>query len=297
VDRHRLECFIALAEELNFHRAADRCHITQPAMSQQLRLLENQLQVQLIDRDKRRASLTPAGQVFLDEARRLIRQMELSVSLAQRTHRGEIGQLRVGVTSPALYVLFPEIIKAFRDVLPDIGVLISEMTTAQVEKALRDGDVQVGVVHPPLDDPSLACDLIAQVPFSVVLPDTHPLAERDTLELADLASAGFIMFPRQIAPKLYDSIIGLCTDAGFSPEIVMEAHPAQSIIALAAAGVGIGFIASRVQRLQRPGVVYRPLRGPRPYLSLGTAYLQDSRSEAMRVFLTQAEQVGAQLVN
>ena len=297
MDRHRLECFIALAEELNFHRAAERCHITQPAMSQTLRLLENQLQVQLIDRDRRRASLTPTGQVFLDQARRIVRQMDLSVSLAQRTYRGEIGQLRVGVTAPALYVVLPEIIKAFRRALPGIGVLVSEMTTAEVEKALRDGDIQVGVVHPPLEDASLVCDLIAQVPFSVVLPDGHPLAERDTLELADLASAGFIMFPRQIAPKLYDNIIGLCADAGFSPELVMEAHPAQSIIALAAAGVGIGFIASRVQQLERPGVLYRSLRGPRPYLSLGAAYLRDSRSQAMRAFLTQAERVGARLVN
>lgn len=295
MDRRRLECFIALAEELHFHRAADRCHMTQPAMSQQLRLLEQQLQAQLANRNKRRVSLTRAGEVFLQEARHIVRQMDTAAQLVRRTDRGELGHLRVGVTSPALYVVFPEILALFRQQLPDVSVLVEEMTTAEQEQALRDGRIQIGIGHPPLDDPSLACEMIARSAFNLVLAEDNPLSRKPQLELADLASEHFILFPRKIGPKLYDTIIGLCRSAGFSPMVILEAYPAQSIIALACAGYGVGFIASPLQRLPRPGVVYRPLQGAKPYLTLGVAFLADGSSPAISAFVAAAKCAGAQI--
>lgn len=283
---------MALAEELHFHRAAVRCHMTQPALSQQLRALEDQLQVQLVFRNKRRVALTRPGVVFLDEVRKILRGMDVAIALARRTDKGEVGQLRIGVTAPALYIVFPEIVRAFSDRLPDVGVIVQEMTTSQIEQALRAGAIQLGVVHPPLEDASLACKVIATTAFNIVLSDRNPLAKRRKLSLKDLANEQFIIFPRVIGPQLYDHIISLCQAQGFSPKVILETTPAQSIIAMAAADFGIGFIASEYQRLDRPGVVYRKLDGVTPYLSLGVAYQADDESPAVNTFLAVAERVG-----
>lgn len=292
MDRRRLQSFIALSEELHFHRAAARCHITQPALSQQLQQLEAELQVQLVHRNKRRVSLTRAGEMFLNEARKILRQMEHAALLARQTDRGEIGQLSVGVTAPALYIIFPEIMHQFRTELPNVGVNVHVMTTAEQEAALRSGTIDVGIFHPPLDDQSLSSHPIARMRFNVVLSDRNHLASRPSLRLEDLSKERFIIFPRVIGPRLYDEIITLCQQAGFSPEVILESSPAQSIIALAAADFGIGLIASRLQQFDRPGVTYRPLEGPAPYLTLGVAYPSDETSPAIRTFLDVATAVG-----
>ena len=292
MDRFRLECFVAVAEELHFRRAAERCHISQPAISQQIRTLERELDVQLAHRTKRTVTLTTAGAVFLREARRTLRQMDHAVSLARRTERGEIGQITVGATAPALFVLFPEVATRFRAALPQVGMVVQELTTAEQEYALNRGDIDVGLVHPPLDDPGLAAEEVASPDFHLALPATHRLAVHDTVALEELAGESVVLFPRQIAPRLHDTILALCRDAGFSLRIAVEAHPAQSIIAMVAAGVGLGFIAGELQRLDRPGVTYRPLRGPAPRLSLGVAYHPDEVSPAVQVFLDAARVAG-----
>jgi DNA-binding transcriptional LysR family regulator len=295
MDRRRLECFLALAEELHFHRAAVRCHMTQPALSQQLRALEDQLQVQLVYRSKRHVSLTRAGEVFLDEVRKILRTMDRAVDAARRTEKGEIGQLTIGVTAPALYIVFPEIVREFNLRLPEVGIVVHDMTTAEQEQALRNRTIQLGVVHPPLEDASLSCQTIATTAFNIVLSDLNPLAKRRRLTLRDLANEQFIIFPRTIGPQLYDHIISLCQAEGFSPKVILETTPAQSIIAMAAADFGIGFIASEHQMLARPGVVFRKLTGVTPHLSLGVAYDGTDVSPAMKVFLEIAQRVGAQV--
>lgn len=292
MDRTGLECFVALADELHFGRAAERCHISQPAMSQQIRRLEQTIGVRLAHRNKRMVSLTPAGHAFLGEARKMLRHMTEAADMAARVDRGEIGQLRLGVTAPALYVIYPEIAAAFRKAHPDVGVLVREMTTAEQERALLRGDLDIGLVHPPLEDRGLAVREIGRAPFHVALPAEHRLTAVDTLELRDLRDEHAVIFPRQIAPQLYDTVLRQCQDAGFTLKIAMEAFPAQSIIALVAAGVGVGFIASRTQRLDRHGVTYRPIRGPHPQLSVGVAYHPDGTAPAVRAFLEAARTAG-----
>lgn len=293
MDRPGLECFVALAEELHFGRAAERCHISQPAMSQQIRRLEHTIGVRLAHRNKRIVSLTPAGVAFLAEARKMLQHMDIAADIALQVDRGQIGQLRLGVTAPALYVVYPEIAAHFRKAHPDIGIRVREMTTAEQERALRHGDLDVGLVHPPLDGTDLAVREIGSAPFHVALPTHHRLTERSSLWLSDLAGEPAVIFPRQIAPQLYDTVLSQCREAGFTLKIAMEAFPAQSIIALVAAGVGVGFIASQRQRLTRAGVTYRPIRGPRPHLTIGAAYQVDETAPAVRAFLTSAEIAGS----
>jgi DNA-binding transcriptional LysR family regulator len=292
VDRVGLECFVALAEELHFGRAAERCHLSQPAMSQQIKRLEQRLDVRLAHRNKRMVSLTRAGQVFVTEARKMLRHMDDAAALALRTDRGEVGQLRLGVTAPALFVVYPEIATLFRERLAGVGLVVRDMTTAEQEHALRRGDLDVGLVHPPLDDPGLAVEEIGRAPFHIALPVGHPLTRHTSLELGDLEREQVVIFPREIAPQLYDTVLQLCLEAGFSLRISMEAHPAQSIIALVAAGVGIGFIASETQRIDRAGVTYRPIRGPGPELRIGVAYHADEAAPSVAAFLAVAREAG-----
>ncbi len=284
MDRRRLLSFVALAEELHFERAAVRSHITQPAMSQQLQQLESQVGARLVYRTKRRVSLTQAGEVFLGEARRIIAQMDAAALRARQIDRGEVGELTVGVTAPALFIVFPEIVARFAEKAPHVRLVTHEMTTDEQESALRSGEIQVGVVHPPLVDESLVCRDIARAAFDIVLSSRNPLAALPELTLKDLAREQFILFPRRIGPRLYDSILTLCMEAGFSPSVIREAHPAQSIVALAACNFGVGFIASEVQHFNRPLAVFRRLSGVAPQISLGIACRRDDPSPQVRMF-------------
>lgn len=293
MDKRALECFIALAEELHFHRAARRCHISQPGLSQQLRRLEDLLQVQLVLRSNRQVSLTRAGTVFLAEARKILKTMDGAVEMARETEKGIVGHLRIGATASALFILLPEITARFSEALPDVHLYIDHLTTSEQEAALRNNEIHVGVCHPPLTDPALECELLAELQFDVVLSDRNPLAGRPWLTMKDLVNQTFILFPRDVGPRLYDQIIALCHDEGYSPRQIVEAVPAQSIVAMAACDVGIGFVASKVQHYDRPPAVYRKLRGPAPRLTLGGAHAGGRISPLVRQFLDIAVEVGA----
>lgn len=295
MDRRRLECFVAVAEELHFNRAALRCHISQPGLSQQLRQLEKQLGVQLLYRSKRQVSLTHAGEVFLREARSILYMMHHATEVTRQTDQGLIGSLRIGTTPSALFIAMPEILAEFRRALPHVYLEVSSMTTAEQESALRAGLIHVGVLHPPLDDPSLVSIPLGELPFDVVLSTDNLLCRRPHLTMGDLAEEHFIMFPRAVGPRLYDHIIGLCQDAGFSPRKILEASPAQSIVAMAACNLGIGFVASRVQHYRRPQVEYRTLRGPAPRLTLGIAHAGEPVVPAVRQFIAAAHSVAGAL--
>lgn len=295
MDYRSLSCFVALAEELHFGRAAARAHISQPGLSQQLRRLEQQHQVHLVNRSKRHVSLTLAGETFLVEARKILRSMDQAVELTQQTQSGVIGHLSIGVTASALFVALPEILRRFEADLPDVNVIVHDMTTAEQELALLRGDIHVGLVHPPLSDAHLACAEIARVPFDVVMSEKNPLSRKKKLAFGDLAGERLILFPRAIGPRLYDEIIAMCTKEGFSPDII-EASPVQSIVALAACNLGVGLVAFRVQHYGRSAAVFRALSGAAPQLTLGVAHLPTTQSVTVAKFIAAAEAVGATLV-
>jgi DNA-binding transcriptional LysR family regulator len=295
MDHRSLTCFVALAEELHFGRAAARAHISQPGLSQQLRRLEQQHQVHLVNRSKRHVSLTLAGEVVLVEARKILRAMDQAVELTQQTQSGVVGHLSVGVTASALFVALPEILSRFKAELPDVNVMVHDMTTAEQELALLRGDIHVGLVHPPLSDAHLASTEIARVPFDVVMSDKNPLARRRRLTFKDLAGERLILFPRAIGPRLYDEIIAMCHQAGFSPDII-EASPVQSIVALAACNLGVGLVAFRVQHYGRSAAVFRSLSGEAPQLTLGVAHLPTTQSVTVAKFIDAAVKVGDGLV-
>jgi DNA-binding transcriptional LysR family regulator len=296
MNRRRLRAFIALAEDLHFGRAAVRCNITQSALSQQIRQLEEELNVDLALRTKRSVSLTEAGQAFLIEARKILRNMDDAVHLVREVGSGRSGQLIVAATAPALFISLPEMIYQYKQEMPGIQVMVRELSTTDQESALRSGDIDVGICHPPLEDSSLQCAKIAEIFFDIVMNKDNLLAKKRTLRLKDLINERFIVFSRVIAPNMYDHVIALCQEEGFSPKVILEASPAQSIVGLAACGVGIGLIASQLQHFPQPLVVFKKLTGPAPKLSLGVAYSKAVPSVTLQKFVEVAQRVGKNLV-
>ncbi len=295
MDRRNLECFVALADEAHFHRAAQRCNISQPGISQQLRKLEEHLEVTLLNRSSRQVSLTPAGAAFLVEARRILHDIDNATRIARLVDQGLQGTLVIGSTASGLFILLPEIIERFTGRHSAIQVDVRHMTTHEQEIALERSEIQAGICHPPLSNRKLGAEMLVSLPFSVVMPEHHPLASRETIRLADLCNETAILFPRQVGPLLYDSMVSLFRQEGFLPERIIEASPVQSIIAMAACGAGFGFVASSVQQLPRRGVVYRDIVGPRPHITLGIAFPETGPSQLARAFADCAHETVRQL--
>ncbi|MEH1853513.1 MAG: LysR family transcriptional regulator [Nostoc sp.] len=261
--RH-LRYFVTLAEELHFGRAAERLHIAQPPLSQQIRQLEKELGFELFHRTKRNVHLTEAGQVFLDEVQQIMRQLQQAIQIGQQTSRGEMGQLVVGFVSSAAYNILPTILRTFRSYVPGVSIELHELTTDQQLEWLRGGRMDVGFLRPPVEDNKFSCETIFQEPLMVALPEAHLLANQSDICWRSLANEPFILFPRILAPGLYDLIISLCQQAGFSPKVVQEAIQMQTIVSLVAAEMGIAIVPASLQNLQRIGVVYKTLQEPSP---------------------------------
>ncbi|MBG4271391.1 LysR family transcriptional regulator [Pseudomonas aeruginosa] len=262
--RH-LRYFIAVAEELHFGRAAERLGISQPPLSQQIQALEEEIGARLFERTNRRVELTDAGRLFLDESRQVLAQVDKAVLLARRAHLGELGELKIGFTSSAPFTsTIPSSIHAFRKAYPDVHLDLQEMSSRQVLKALLEESLQVGVIRPlALPDAVHWVELFRE-PLVAVLRADHPLAagSEDGLAIAALAEEPFVFFPRSYGTGLYDQVIVLTRQAGFSPRIAQEASEAMTIIGLVSAGLGVSILPASFRRTRVDGVVYRTLSDP-----------------------------------
>ncbi|MGC3577123.1 LysR substrate-binding domain-containing protein [Pseudomonas aeruginosa] len=262
--RH-LRYFIAVAEELHFGRAAERLGISLPPLSQQIQALEEEIGARLFERTNRRVELTDAGRLFLDESRQVLAQVDKAVLLARRAHLGELGELKIGFTSSAPFTsTIPSSIHAFRKAYPDVHLDLQEMSSRQVLKALLEESLQVGVIRPlALPDAVHWVELFRE-PLVAVLRADHPLAagSEDGLAIAALAEEPFVFFPRSYGTGLYDQVIALTRQAGFSPRIAQEASEAMTIIGLVSAGLGVSILPASFRRTRVDGVVYRTLSDP-----------------------------------
>lgn len=262
--RH-LRYFIAVAEELHFGRAAEQLGISQPPLSQQIQAMEEELGVRLFERTNRRVALSEVGRLFLPEARQVLAQLEQAVAVARRAQRGELGELKVGFTSSAPFTsTIPRAIRAFRQACPEVHLDLRELSSRGVAEAVHEGRLQVGVLRPlaPLPEELVALELFAE-PLVVVLPVGHPLAGgADGVRLAELGEEPFVFFPRSYGTGLYDQVIALTRQAGFSPRIAQEASEAMTIIGLVSAGLGVSILPASFRRTRVDGVVYRTLSDP-----------------------------------
>lgn len=279
-----LRYFVAVAENLHFGRAAEQLHITQPALSRQIRALEVELEVQLFYRTKRSVRLTIAGQAFMAEAQQILNYIDRAVLTTQMTARGEMGQLRVSFTASALRDIVPKIVREFRDCYPEVQLTMTEQNTEDQVRSFRAHQIDVGFLYLPIDDQQLLITPLRQETLVVALLKDHPQATNSRLKLGDLANEPLILHPRSEGPHLYDQIIQLCQQAGFTPSVVQEAVASQTRIGLVAAGIGVTLIPETLKDLGNSAVVYRQLEGITLSLQLAIAHREDNRSPIIQHF-------------
>ena len=259
--RH-LRYFIAVAEELHFGRAAQVLGISQPPLSQQIQALEQELGARLFDRTNRRVALSEAGRLFLEEARRVLAQVDKAADVARRAQLGELGELKIGFTSSAPFnSSIPQAIFAFRQTFPAVHLDLKEMSSREVAEGLVDESIEVGIMRPLALPDSLSAVELFREPLVAVIRADHPLAEgsEDGLQLAALADEPFVFFPRSYGSGLYAQLLSLARQAGFSPHFSQEAGEAMTIIGLVSAGLGVSVLPASFQHMRIKGVVYRPL--------------------------------------
>ncbi|MGE7960044.1 LysR substrate-binding domain-containing protein [Pseudomonas sp. NPDC089530] len=285
--RH-LRYFIAVAEELHFGRAAQVLGISQPPLSQQIQVLEQEVGARLFERTNRRVELSEAGRLFLDEARQVLAQVDKAADVARRAQRGELGELKIGFTSSAPFnSSIPQAIFTFRQRYPDVHLKLREMSSTQVAEALQDESIQVGIMRPlPLPDSLSVVELLRE-PLVAVLGSKHPLVAGSEagLALAALAHEPFVFFPRSYGSGLYSQLLTLARDVGFTPHFAQEAGEAMTIIGLVAAGLGVSVLPASYQRMRIDGVVYRPLLDPEAVSAVWLAQRTDQRSPMAKAFV------------
>jgi len=289
IELRQLRYFVAVAEENHFGRAAARLHMTQPPLSQTIQALEAELGTPLFTRTRRSVALTPAGAALLPEAQRLLQQAAGLPDLARRAASGESGLLSLSFVSTADYSILPPLLRDYRDRYPQVQIELREATTDVQLQDLLLGQIDAGLVIPPLHDKAKA-----ELNYMTVLTETLILAApqgikalrgKSVATLAAVADLPLIIFPRRIAPALHDAILGCFRNAGLTPRIGQEAIQMQTIVSLVSAGMGIALVPQSVSNLKRAGVAYKPLAGKAVSIETGLAWRRDNVSPVLHTFL------------
>jgi DNA-binding transcriptional LysR family regulator len=259
IDLRQLRYFVAVAEELHFGRAAARLGMAQPPLTQQIQKLEAALGCPVFLRQPRRTTLTEAGVVLLEEARRLLGEFDAAIERARRAGRGETGQLTIGVPPSVMLTKLPSAIRKYRERFPGVRFTLRELSTSAIEAALTAGQVDIGFLRGGASGAFIEFGF--EEGLVAVLPAQHALASRPRLTLRHLAREPFVFFPRRLGEAFYDQLLFYCVEAGFTPRVVQEATQWQSVVTFVEAGMGVSIAPACVEKFRRNGVVCRPLPG------------------------------------
>ncbi|NMM25700.1 MAG: LysR family transcriptional regulator [Glaciimonas sp.] len=245
----QLKYFVSVAEELHFGRAAIRLHISQPPLSQQIKLLEDRLGVALFERNRRSVKLTASGQVFLQHAYQLIRQLQTAITDAKCAGRGEIGSLHIGYSRSALYCTkVLACIAAYREKYPEIDLQMQEGSTlSQIEDVAAER-IDIGLVRGALPSSAklLTSRTLSRERLVAILPLKHRLAGNTRISISDLRNERFVIFPRRLETALSDLVVSLLVKHGIQPDIAIEATSMSAIVGLVGAGVGVSIVPETV---------------------------------------------------
>lgn len=278
----QLNYFIAVAEERHFGRAAKRLHMAQPPLSQQIRQLEENLGVRLLDRTTRRVDLTAAGQVLLDRGRRIIDEIEALKADVHLVGQGAAGVLRVGFSGSATYAVMPRAVRRAKRVMPGLSlVLHGEMLTPAMEAGLRDRTLDAALLCPPVGSAEVEHRVVAREPLVVALPSSSDLAADRAVAVHELQDQEFISYPPDSV--LYRTVADLCRQAGFQPRVARMAGETSTLLSYVAAG-GVAVVPAGVRALQLDGVAYRDIEHA-PQVELAVAWRRDDRSALLRHFI------------
>ncbi|CAM00163.1 LysR family transcriptional regulator [Saccharopolyspora erythraea NRRL 2338] len=295
--RH-LRYFVAIAEEQSLTRAAARLHIAQPPLSAQLRKLETELGAVLVHRTARGTQLTDAGRVLLEEARRILHEVDHAAQMTREAGSGRVGRLSLGFIPSASNVVLPPILRQFKARYPEVRLRLREMRPDEIVERLHDRRIDAGFFYLPIDDPSLHVRSVADDSLVLALPSTHPLADSPEVDLRAVAGEPFILPPRYDMPGLYTSVTQACERAGFTPRVVQpDVWLMQTIVGLVAGGMGIAVVPSSVQQIPRAGATFVPLTDVSATARMAMAWRREIGTPVLRSFLDIAaaapEQPGA----
>lgn len=285
-----------MAEELHFRRAAQKLHIAQPPLSQQIQRLEKELGTELFRRTRREVELTGAGEMFLVEARRALIHAERAAEAARSAARGEAGWLRIGFVGSISYDLLPQWLGEFRERCPRVQMELKQLTTEAQIEALKSGEIDVGLVREMEKVEGLSVITLLEEPLLAALPRNHRLSERENISLAELSEEHFITVPRSQAPRLYDQFVHLCATAGFSPTISQEALQFPTILGLVSAQLGVSAIPESVTALPKTGVCYVPVTDHGAESRVSVAYRENKVEAVIEAFLDVIQTVNARAV-
>lgn len=258
--RH-LRYFVTIAEEQSLTRAAARLRIAQPPLSAQLRKLETELGTTLVHRSTRGVHLTEAGRILLEEARRILNEVDQAARMTREAGSGLVGRLALGFIPSASNAVLPPILRRFKAEYPEVSLHLQELRPDELVDRLHDRRVDVGFFYLPYDDPSLHLHRVAEEPLVLALPATHHLAHRTEVSLAEAADEPFILPTRHGSmPGLYTIVTEACERAGFTPHVVQrEVWLMQTIVGLVAGGIGVAVVPASVRKLPRAGTAFLPL--------------------------------------
>lgn len=292
-DLRQMRYVVAVAQRRSFSRAAEQLHVAQQALSQQIKTVEAQLGVQLFTRNSRGVELTPAGVVFVQEARRVITAAERAVSRTQAVAKGEAGNLRVAYTLATVYETLPSIVERVTASFPKLKLELREVYGGDIPRLLSDGNHDAALCPRTAFPPAYERQEVRREPFVAAISETSPLASREQLALSELVGEPFELWPREMAPGFYDAVVAACRGAGFEP--TLDEHTAGSTVwTNIAQGRGVGLVVrSIVDQLPR-GITLVELSAPRPVLILDLVWHRDTASPAVRHLATAADEVSGE---
>lgn len=261
--RH-LRCFVALAEERHFGRAAQRLALTQPPLSTAIQQLEASVGARLFERNSRGVAITAAGVALLPRARALLEQAALAAREARDVGQGLAGSLRIGFAGTVLYRGLPQVLRAFGARHPRLRLSLHELSSAEQLLELVNDRLDLGFVHTPRVPPGFSQILVSSQPFMACLPADHGLARSKAPDLAlrALADQPFAMIMRSVSPEYHERILAGCAEAGFEPQLHFELRHWLSVVSVIGQGLGVGLAPAALQQAGLPGVVFRPLASP-----------------------------------
>jgi len=281
IEDRELRSFLVLAEQLHFGRSANLLHISQPALSKQMKGLEEKIGGALLIRNRRDVRLTAAGTLFYQQGRRIVRDLDALLDAAQAAVKGEAGTLRVAVGLATVHSLVPPALRRFRAAHPNVEVQVGDMSTPRQIDALLAGEVDVGFVRLPLQRPELTVKKVLTEQLTIAASNNF----RGVLTLARISDQPFIMIAREVSSTFYDHCIRLCGSAGFSPRVVQEAKDMFTLLNLVRAGIGVALVPSSARKMRVNGVKFGHIRNRLAEWDIGVAWNKLHESALVRNFV------------